>query len=211
MAHDEDMIVIGGGAAGLVAAGMSASLGAKTVLVEAHRLGGDCTWTGCVPSKTLLAASHLAHQMRTADRYGMEPAEPRFDFRRVMEHVRSTREHIYEEADAPEKIEAYGVRSVQARARFVDPHTVELSHADGTKSRLSARYFVIATGSGPRTLPGDVRFLTNETLFELEKQPRRLLVLGAGPIGIEMAQAFRRLGSEVRVVAPDERILLKDD
>lgn len=211
MPRDEDIIVIGGGAAGLVAAGMAASLGAKTLLVEERRLGGDCTWTGCVPSKTLLAASHAAHQMRTAGRHGLEPAEPRFDFARVMEHVRAVRQHIYEEADAPDRIEAYGVRIANARARFLDSHTVELSHSGGTASRRGARYFVIATGSRPRTLDTAAELLTNETLFELEEQPRRLLVLGAGPIGVEMAQAFHRLGTEVTVVAPEPRILARDD
>ena len=211
MPHDEDLIVVGGGAAGLTAAGMGASLGAKTLLVEPHRLGGECTWTGCVPSKTLLAAARVAHQMRTADRFAIEPVEPRFDFERLMEHVRAVRQRIYQQADAPERIEAYGVRYLRAQARFTDPHTVELTEADGTQSRRSARYVVIATGSRPRTLPSAMPLLTNETLFELDRQPRRLVVLGAGPIGIEMAQAFRRLGSEVTLVTSEQRILARDD
>src|ERR1700740_1242772 len=105
MAFEYDMIVIGGGAAGLTASGMSALLGAKTALIEERRLGGDCTWFGCVPSKTLLKAAKVAHDMRTADRFGLVSAAPQFDFARVMQHVRQIRQQIYEEADAPPRIE----------------------------------------------------------------------------------------------------------
>src|SRR5437879_8376858 len=101
MTHQYDMAVIGGGAAGLTAAGMSALLGAKTVLIEEHRLGGDCTWVGCVPSKTLLRASKAAWHMKTAERFGLVPSQPQFDFSKVMDHVRRTRQHIYDDADAP--------------------------------------------------------------------------------------------------------------
>src|SRR6266851_7540882 len=105
MAYDYDLIAIGGGSAGLVAAGMSALLGAKTALIEEHRLGGDCTWSGCVPSKTLLRAAKVAHQTRVADRYGLVASAPSIDFRRLMEHVRAVRSRIYEDADAPPNLE----------------------------------------------------------------------------------------------------------
>lgn len=211
MAYDYDMVVIGGGAAGLVAAGMSALLGAKTTLIEEHRLGGDCTWTGCVPSKTLLRAATVAHQTRTADRYGLLSSSPQFEFSRLMQHVRQVREHIYEDADAPPNLEKLGVAVIQAHARFLDPHTVEVKGGTSQPARLSSRYFVIATGSRPGMPDFKAPLLNNENLFELNVQPRRLLVLGAGPIGIEMAQAFRRLGSEVTVIARGRGILGKDD
>lgn len=211
MAYDYDMIVIGGGAAGLVASGMAAVLGAKTALIEEHRLGGDCTWTGCVPSKALLRAAKVAHQTRVADRYGLLSSSPQIDFRRVMEHVRKIRNHIYEDADAPPNLEKLGVIVIPSRAKFVSPHEIELTDHQGRITRLSSRYFVIGTGSRPRMPKFNAPLLNNENLFELNEQPRRLLVLGAGPIGMEMAQAFSRLGSEVTVVAPGDRILPKDE
>lgn len=213
MKYDYDMIVIGGGAAGLIAAGMSALLGAKTALIEEHRLGGDCTWVGCIPSKTLLKAARVAHQTRTADRFGLNATNPSIPFPQLMEHVRRTRQQVYGEADAPPNVEKLGVEVIAAHARFTDPHTVEIT--EGESRKITSRYFVIATGSRPKippTSPGfAVECLTNETLFELTVQPKRLLVLGAGPVGIEMAQAFQRLGSDVTIVAPDSGILAKDD
>ena len=211
MRTDFDLVTIGGGAAGLVASGMSALLGAKTALVEKHRLGGDCTWTGCVPSKTLLHAAKLAHNGRTAERYGIRASALQVDFRSVMGKVRQTREYMYEEADAPPNMEKSGVQVIPAEARFLDPHTVELTDPAGRVTRLTSRYFVIATGSRPKTPQANAPLLTNESIFEIDEQPRRLLILGAGPIAVEMAQAFLRLGSEVTIVAPDERILPRDD
>ncbi len=214
MSYDFDMIVIGGGAAGLTAAGMSAVFGAKTALIEAKKLGGDCTWYGCVPSKSLLKAAKVAHEMRTADRYGLTPAESKHDLSRIMARVHSIREQIYEDADAPPNFEKLGVEVIAGRARFLDPHTVEIAANDATR-KLSSRYFVVATGSSPRT-PGiegveATTVLNNETIFELDRLPKSLVVLGAGPIGMEMAQAFRRLGSEVTVVNHTPAILGRDD
>lgn len=211
MSYQYDMIVIGGGAAGLTAAGMSALLGAKTALVEKFRLGGDCTWVGCVPSKTLLRASKAAHLIRTADRFGLAAMRPQFDFLNVMDHVRRTREQVYENADAPPHIEKLGVELILGSARFQDPHTIEIQERGGVSRRLTSRFFIIATGSRPRTGNYSEPPLTNETIFELESQPRHLLIMGAGPAGIEMAQAFQRLGSEVMVVASGNRILPRDD
>ena len=189
------MLVIGGGAAGLTAAGFAASLGARTALVEARRTGGDCTWFGCVPSKTLL--------------HGAAAGIP---FPAAMDEVRRIRQQVYEEADAPPVLEKFGVEVIQASARFLDPHTIEL-HPGGR--RIRSRYFVIAAGSVPSVPPldglGRVPYLTNETIFELTELPRRLLVLGAGPVGIEMAQAFSMLGSQVTVVGSSSRILPRDD
>jgi pyruvate/2-oxoglutarate dehydrogenase complex dihydrolipoamide dehydrogenase (E3) component len=204
--YDYDMVVIGGGAAGLVASGMSALLGAKTALVEEHRLGGDCTWTGCIPSKTLIHAAKIVHEARTAYRCGLIPSEALDDFAALMRHVQQVRSAVYDEADSPPNMEKLGVEVIVSHAAFADPHTLQLGDR-----RITSRFFVIATGSRPRVPDFPAPLLTNETLFELDQQPRRLLVLGAGPVGIEMAQAFRRLGSEVTVVDPGDRILSKDD
>lgn len=208
--YDYDLIVIGGGAAGLTASGFGALMGAKTALIEADKLGGDCTWTGCIPSKTLLKTARIAHHMRTADRYGLQAFEPRFEFSAILDRVHKVQQQVYQDSDAPPNMERLGVEVLSAHARFVDPHTVEIPG-----KRLSSRFFVIAAGSRaavpsiPGLTPAD--YVTNETIFSLREQPRRLVVLGGGPVGIEMAQAFRRLGSEVTVVQQNERILPRDD
>jgi pyruvate/2-oxoglutarate dehydrogenase complex dihydrolipoamide dehydrogenase (E3) component len=212
MKYDYDLLVIGGGAAGLTAAGMAAVLGAKTALVEADKLGGDCTWHGCVPSKTLLRTAKLAHEMRTADRYGLAPYPAAHDFSRVMAHVRAIRETIYAEADAPPHFEKLGVEVIEGRARFVSPHEVAIA---GTQRTVSSRRFVVAAGSSPRVprldSDGSVPILTNETIFETDRLPGHLVVLGAGPVGVEMAQAFHRLGSAVTVINRSGGILARDD
>src|ERR1700736_2560788 len=166
MAPQYDLIVIGGGAAGLTASGFAALMGAKTALIESDKLGGDCTWTGCIPSKTLLKAARVAHQIRTADRYGIKAIDPQFDFGEVLEHVRKIRQQVYEDADAPPNMEKLGVEVVVGRARFVDPHTVDIAG-----ERLSARYFVIAAGSRAAvpSIPGltPARAVTDETIYHL--------------------------------------------
>ena len=137
MKHDYDMVVIGGGAAGLTAAGMSAVLGARTTLIEARKLGGDCTWHGCVPSKSLIRAAKLAHQMRNAGRYGLTPTNLDHDFSTVMERVNSIRRHIYTEADAPPNFEKLGVEVISGWARFVEPHAVEVRSDTGVRTLTS--------------------------------------------------------------------------
>jgi pyruvate/2-oxoglutarate dehydrogenase complex dihydrolipoamide dehydrogenase (E3) component len=211
MKRDYDMVVLGGGSAGLVAAGMSALLGAKTMMVERHRLGGDCTWTGCIPSKTLIGVAKIAHRTRAANLGGLASSTPEFDFERVMQHARDIRQKVYEHADAPPHFERMGVKVVEASARFLDPHSVELADAGGKLQRITSRFFVIATGAAPADPGFAADTLTNETIFELRSRPNHLVVLGAGPVGIEMAQAFRRLGSSVSVVAPGPNILPRDE
>lgn len=214
MPTDYDLIVIGGGAAGLTASGVGASFGARTLMVEQARLGGDCTWYGCVPSKALLSAAHAAHSARRCGEFGVRTGEVSVDFSEVVAGVHALRDHIYEEADAPEIYENMGVDVKQGTARFTNPGTIEIA-SDGATERFSARRFIIATG-GRAFIPPieglrEAPCLTNETIFELTEQPRHLIVLGAGPIGTEMAQAFRRLGSDVTVIDREPRILFRDD
>ena len=205
---DYDVAVLGGGAAGLAAAGFAGVLGARTALIEPDRLGGECTWTGCVPSKTLLRAARAAHEARNAGALGLETTL-RVNFSGVMDRVHEVRTKIYDAADAPPNMARYGVDVIRAAARFVNSRTVSLE-GDGP-TRLRARWFVIATGSRPKRPALSVPMLDNETVWDLESLPRRLLVLGSGPVGIETAQAFQRLGSEVTVVTSDRRILERDD
>ena len=215
MALDFDMVVIGGGAAGLTAAGISASLGAKTALIEASRLGGDCTWTGCVPSKALLKAAGVANSIRTAGRYGLRASEPQFDFSAVMDRVHELQTAVYEEADAPPVYQKMGIAVIEGKAQFISPTQVEVLGPGGGRRQFSSRFFVIATGGRPVVPEVDglveTPYLTSENLFTIPKLPARLIVLGAGPVGIEMAQAFRRLGSEVVVVGRRSHILPRDD
>ena len=199
-----DLAIVGGGTAGLVAAFGAAGLGARVVLCERRdETGGDCLWTGCVPSKSLLAAAELAHRMRTADSVGLEPAEPVVDFQRVMTHVHGARERIAPH-DSIARLRREGVEVVRGSARFVGPGRIAV---DGHEMRF--RTALIATGSEP-TIPAleglsESDPLTNESVWDIDQQPRRLLVLGGGPLGCELGQAFARLGSRVTLVdqAPD--------
>lgn len=204
-----DICVIGGGAAGLVVAAGGASLGAKVALVEKHILGGDCLNYGCVPSKTLLHSAKVAHTMRNAGRYGIEPAMPQINIADVMQRVQDVIKTI-EVHDSPERFRGMGIDVVFGTGKFTSPEIFEI---DGRK--ITARRFVIATGSRP-AIPNiegidKVPYLTNETVFTINETIPDLIVLGGGPIGIEMAQAFCRLGSRVQVVELGDRILPRED
>ncbi|WP_102960789.1 dihydrolipoyl dehydrogenase family protein [Mangrovicella endophytica] len=203
-----DICVIGAGAAGLTVAAAAASFGVDVVLIERGTMGGECLNSGCVPSKALIAAARQAQAIRDAGRFGITAGEPSIDFAAVRAHVSSAIAAIAP-MDSAERFRSLGVTVLKASARFVDADTVE---ADGI--RIRARRFVIATGSRPHVpdIPGlsALPYLTNETLFDLEERPDHLLILGGGPIGIEMAQAFRRLGSKVTVIEP-RRALGRDD
>ena len=204
-----DLVIVGGGSAGLMAASLAVQFDARVALVEKDRTGGDCTWTGCVPSKTLRKAAKVAHAMRTADRYGLVPAEPAVDLGAVMNHVRSVVDEIYQE-ESPQALRADGIDVYLGGARFLDAHT--LSAGEHT---IAARYVLIATGAHPYIPPiqglENVDYVTYETVWELDALPRHLLVAGAGPVGTELAQAFRRLGSSVTLIASGDRILPRDD
>ncbi len=194
-----DICVIGGGAAGLSVAGAAAAFGIPTVQVERRRMGGECLNTGCVPSKALLAAAKRAHDMRTGDAFGVHAAEVRVDFAKVRAHVRSVIEAIAP-TDSAERFSGLGVRVIQGDARFRDKRTVVV----GEDFEIRARRIVIATGSRPAlpSIPGlhDGAYFTNETIFDLDVLPSHLVVIGAGAVGLELAQAFRRLGSGVTVL-----------
>lgn len=203
-----DLAVIGAGSGGLVAAAAAAQFGQKVVLFESHEMGGDCLNWGCVPSKALLAAAKQAHVMRKAAHFGIASVEPQVDFAAVKAHVRQVIAAIAPN-DSQERFEKLGVKVVRAAARFTGPDKLEAG-----AERYSARRIVIATGSRAMVppIPGldQVPFLTNETIFSVAELPRHLLILGGGPIGMEMAQAFRRLGSAVTVLEAMEP-LAKDD
>ena len=198
MRFTHDVIVIGAGAAGLTVAGGLGRLGLRVALIEEGRMGGECLATGCVPSKALIAAAGAAHAIRRAGRFGVHAEAPRVEWSGVRAHIEGAIAAIAPH-DSVERFEAWGVDVIRARARLTGPHRVEVGDR-----RLGAPRIVLATGSRPALPPvpglADVPALTNETLFQLEVLPRRLLVLGGGPIGCEMAQAFRRLGSEVVVI-----------
>ncbi len=214
MAYDFDMIVIGGGAAGLTTSGIAASFGAKTLMIERHKLGGDCTWTGCVPSKTILKSAKVAHHIRNASHYGLTDQPLSFDFGAMMKQLHHIRQEVYDDADKPENFEAMGVEIQFGAAHFVDPHTIEIVGEDGT-TRVTGRYITIAAGASAFVPPIEgldtVPHLTNETLFEITEQPARLAIVGGGPIGTEMSQAFTRLGTQVTVIEVGNTILKNDD
>lgn len=206
-----NVVVIGAGTAGLVTAAGTAGLGGRAALVEAHKMGGDCLNFGCVPSKALIASAKLVQRIRTAERMGLDPQEPKFRLEKVFARMRERRAEI-EPHDSKERFEGLGVDVFLGRAKFVSPHEIEI---DGG-TRLSAANFVIATGSKALVLPlpglDRVPFYTNETLFdEMTEAPHSLLVLGGGPIGCELAQVMRRLGVEVTLVELLPRILPRDD
>ncbi|MGQ9897977.1 MAG: dihydrolipoyl dehydrogenase family protein [Acidobacteriota bacterium] len=207
MTEHFDIVIIGAGSGGLTAADFAAQLGARVALVEKHRIGGDCTWTGCVPSKALLKAAKVAHEVRRAGRYGIVTEPPRADMAQVRAYVRGVIADIYAH-EAPEALKRRGIEVILAPGRFLDAHTL----AAGER-RLTAKYFLICTGAQPvrPTLAGleHVPFLTYESIFDLDELPRRMLVMGGGPIGCEIGQAFQRLGAQVVLIA--KRLLPKEE
>jgi len=211
---DRNLIVIGAGAGGLVTSYIAAAVKAKVTLVEAHRMGGDCLNFGCVPSKALIRSAKAAQALREAEGFGLRPVEVQVDFAAVMERVQRVVRDI-EPHDSVERYTGLGVDVVQGRARLLDPWTVEIARADGQLQRLTARDIVIATGARPFVppLPGldEVGYFTSDTIWNLREAPRRLLVLGGGPIGCELAQAFARLGIAVTQVEMAPRLMGRED
>ncbi len=215
---DRNMVVIGGGAGGLVTSYIAAVVKAKVTLVEAGEMGGDCLNYGCVPSKAIIKSAKVANQFRQADKYGLESSEPEFSFKKVMARVHQVIADIAPN-DSVERYTKLGVNVIKGYAKIIDPWTVEITHNDGEVSRLTTRSIVIATGARPFVppLPGieESGYVTSDTLWksfaELEEAPKRLIVLGGGPIGCELAQAFSRLGSEVTQVERAPNLMGRED
>ena len=211
---DRNLVVIGAGAAGLVTAYIAAAVKARVTLVEKHKMGGDCLNYGCVPSKALIKTATLARQIRHAADYGIARAGFELDFAQVMERVARVVRDI-EPHDSVERYRGLGVDVVLGTATIVDPWHVKVVGDDGSEQTLSTRAIVVATGAAPFVppLPGldEVGYLTSDTLWELREQPKRLVVLGGGPIGCELAQSFARLGSEVTQVEMLPRLMARED
>ncbi len=202
-----DICVIGAGSGGLSVAAGAAMLGAPTILVEKHKMGGDCLNYGCVPSKALIAAGHHAKTIKDGEKFGIRPAEPEIDFQAVHDHIQGVIAHIAP-TDSVERFEGLGVKVIQDEARFIGPDKLQAGD-----TVIKARRFVIATGSRAAAppIPGldETYYLTNESIFDLTTCPNHLIIVGGGPIGCELAQAYRRLGAKVTIIS--QAFLEKDD
>ena len=211
---DRNLVVIGAGAGGLVTAYIAAAVKAKVTLVEGHKMGGDCLNYGCVPSKALIRSAKLAHQLSQAKRLGFSDAQGTVDFPAVMARIQQVIAQI-EPHDSVERYTALGVEVLQGQAHIRSPWQVDITAPDGTVQSLSTRHIVIAAGASPLVppLPGlqEVGCLTSDTIWGLTECPKRLLVLGGGPIGCELAQSFARLGAQVTQVEMAPRVMMKED
>lgn len=211
MGRRYDLVIIGMGSGGMPAAEFAASIGLKVAVVERGRVGGDCLWTGCVPSKTLLASAKVAHHIRHADHWGL-PARPdlEVDTALVWKRIRAVQDQIAATDDSPDRYVSIGVEIIQGTGRVTGPRTVVV---DGRE--LSTRYILLCTGSRPATppIPGlaEAGYLTSENLWDLDRAPASIVAIGAGPIGIELAQGLARLGVKVTVLQRGERALPRDE
>jgi pyruvate/2-oxoglutarate dehydrogenase complex dihydrolipoamide dehydrogenase (E3) component/uncharacterized membrane protein YdjX (TVP38/TMEM64 family) len=215
---DRNLIVIGGGAGGLVSAYIAAAVKAKVTLIEAHKMGGDCLNYGCVPSKALIKSAKVGHQMRRASQYGLQDTNTAFSFKAVMARVHAVIAAI-EPHDSTLRYTNLGVEVLQGYAKMVNPWTVEIALNDGRTQTLTTRAIVIATGAAPFVPPlagiENSGYLTSDTLWDafakLDEIPKRITVLGGGPIGCELAQALQRLGAEVTQIEMADRLLIRED
>lgn len=209
MAVEYDLVIIGGGSGGLVVASAAAQLKAKVALVERDHLGGDCLWFGCVPSKSLIHASRVAYEVKNAARFGVHTEHPKIDFSKAADHVQTVIKTI-EPHDSPERFRGLGVDVIFGEGKFSDRQTFEVNGR-----QLKARAFVISTGSRPAipAIPGltEAGFLTNEKVFSLQERPDNFAIIGGGPIGCELGQAFSRLGSNVTIIESGDHLLQKED
>ena len=210
--YDYDMIVIGGGAGGLTSSTFAGQSAAKTLLIEKEeKLGGDCLHYGCVPSKSLIKSAYVANVIKNSEKYGLPKVElPKVDYKQVSQRIHKIVAGI-QEHDEPEYIEKkYNVETKFGEPKFIDKHTIELKG-----EKITSRYFVISTGSSAFIPPveglKDVKYITNIEVFSLDKLPEKLIVMGGGPIGLEMAQAMHRLGSEVIILQRGDMFLPKED
>ncbi len=215
---DQNLVVIGAGSAGLVSAYIAAQVKAGVTLIEAKEMGGDCLNTGCVPSKALIKSAKVAATMRNADKYGLSSVEPQVPFKAVIERVMETIRAI-EPHDSVERYEGLGVNVVQGYAKIIDPWTVEVARRDGETQRITAKSIIIAAGAAPFVppIPGlsESSYLTSDTMWdafaEMDQAPKRVAVLGGGPIGCEISQSLARLGSNVTQVEMAPRVLGRED
>jgi pyruvate/2-oxoglutarate dehydrogenase complex dihydrolipoamide dehydrogenase (E3) component len=209
MAVDYDVVIIGGGSGGLVVASAAAQLHAKVALVEKDKLGGDCLWYGCVPSKSLIHAARVAYEVQHSSRFGIYTNAPEINFAQANGHVQKVIAAI-EPHDSPERFRGLGVEVIFGSGQFIDDRTFEVNGR-----QLKARSFVISTGSRPAILPipglKEAGFLTNEQVFSVTERPNSLAVIGSGPIGCELGQSFQRLGTEVTMIGSREQIMPKED
>ncbi|MDP2396904.1 MAG: FAD-dependent oxidoreductase [Burkholderiales bacterium] len=210
---DRNLVVIGGGSAGLVSAYIAAAVKAKVTLVEKHKMGGDCLNTGCVPSKALIKSAKLVAAMKNASHYGLKDTAVDFDFAEIMERVQRVIRDI-EPHDSVERYTALGVECITGEAKITSPWTVEVKTANGSQT-LTTRSIIVAAGARPFVppIPGieDVGVLTSDTVWKLRTLPKRLVVLGGGPIGCELTQCFARLGSQVTQVEMLPRLMVRED
>jgi pyruvate/2-oxoglutarate dehydrogenase complex dihydrolipoamide dehydrogenase (E3) component/uncharacterized membrane protein YdjX (TVP38/TMEM64 family) len=211
---DTNMVVIGGGSAGLITALIAAAVKAKVTLVEKNKMGGDCLNTGCVPSKALIKTARIVSQAKHAERYGLDAIDVKMDFAKVMERIQHVIKEI-EPHDSVERFTGLGVDCLQGAATIKSPWEVEIALNDGSKKTVTTKNIVIATGAKPFVppIPGieNTGYFTSDTIWEIREQPKRLLVLGGGPIGSELTQAFARLGSTVTQVEMGARLLARED
>jgi pyruvate/2-oxoglutarate dehydrogenase complex dihydrolipoamide dehydrogenase (E3) component len=202
-----DLAILGAGASGLIAADFAVHFGARIALLDKGPIGGDCTWTGCVPSKSLIKVATVAHHARVAARYGVAASTPVVDMPKVRDYLRATIEQIYQPT-TPESLSKKGMDVFIGPARFLDPHTLQVG-----SEQIRARKVLVNTGAQPRipSIPGlaEVPYSTYLKIFENDRLPEHLLVIGGGPIGCEISQAYRRLGSRVTVIA--ERLLPREE
>jgi len=210
-----DLVIVGMGSAGVTAAEFAARLDLDVAVVERAKVGGDCLWTGCVPSKALLASARTAHAMRTADRFGIEPVEPTIDLARVWRRVRAVQAEIAATDDNPQRFRDLGVEVVIGDARVTAPEEVTVSTADGGERALPTRFVLLCTGSRPHVpdIPGLPRGATwtNESFFHIDAPPAAMAVVGGGPMGTEMAQALQRLGVQVTLFQRAHTLLPRED
>ncbi|MCF7917010.1 MAG: FAD-dependent oxidoreductase [Candidatus Omnitrophica bacterium] len=210
MKYDYDLIILGGGAAGLFAASVANTLGAKTAIIEKNKLGGDCTWYGCIPSKVLIKSAEVAHNLCCPDQFGLSlSGDCQMKLDSVMGHVQDVISEIATH-HRPEDLRKRGIEVIFGDPKFFDKDTIEVK-----EKKLRAKKYIICTGTHPLVPPieglSDIDYLTNETIFDLEKLPESLVVLGGGPIGIELSQSLQRLGVKVTIVEMLDRIIAKED
>ena len=211
-----DLVIVGMGSGGMVGAEFAATIGLRVAVVERARVGGDCLWTGCVPSKALLASAKAAHTMRVADKYGLPSVAPEIDTSLVWKRIRAIQQEVASTDDNPQRFREMGVEVVFGSARLTGPNTVLVTPAGGEADReLEARIILLCTGSRPAVPPveglREAGFLTSENVFEIERAPRSVVMIGGGPIAIEMAQAFTRLGVRTTVLQKGPGVLPRDE